>query len=83
MRILGPVVLPLVLAMLDTGHELLLGCVVALQLGCDEHSRDIPQPLSQLAEEFLSRLLVSATLDQDVQYVAILIHCTPEVMEVR
>ena len=45
MRILDPVVLPLVLAVLDTGHELLLRRVVALQLVCDEHTRDIPQPL--------------------------------------
>jgi len=51
MRILGPVVLPLVMAMLDTGHELLLGC-----------------------------LLIPPALDQNIENVAILIYCSPQIM---
>ncbi len=81
MRILGPIVLSLVLAVLNTRHDFSSRSTVAPQLVCDDHSRDIPQSFQELAEEFLSRLLISAALDQDIQHIAILIHCTPEVME--
>ncbi len=45
MRILGPIVLPLVLAVLDTRQHFGLRRAVPLQLVCDDHTRNIPQLL--------------------------------------
>ena len=39
-------------------------------------------PFTSLRKSFLAAVLSLAALDQDVQYVAVLAHCTPEVMEV-
>jgi hypothetical protein len=43
MRILGPIVLPLLLAVLDTWQHFGLRRAVALQLVSNEDTRDIPQ----------------------------------------
>jgi len=42
---------------------------------------DIPQPFQKLAKELLCCLLVPSLLNQNIQYLAILIDRPPEVME--
>ena len=80
MRVLCSVVKSLVLAVLHSWHDLSLRCTVALQLVRDDYPRHVLQALQQLTEETLGRLLVPATLHQDVQNVAILIHGSPQIM---
>ena len=80
MRVLRSIVQPLMLPMLNTGHDLSFRRAVALQLIRDEHPRHVPQTLQQLAEELFCGLFVPAALHQDVQDVAILIHGAPQVM---
>jgi hypothetical protein len=50
------------LAMVYAGENLTLGGPVALQLIGDDDPRYVDQPLEQLAEELLRRLLVMSTL---------------------
>jgi hypothetical protein len=78
---LRSVVLILVLAVFDTRYDLNFRRAVAPQLVCDDHARDIPQSFLKLAKELLGRLLISPTLDKNIQHVTILIYCAPEVME--
>ena len=67
--------------MFDTRHDFSSRRIVASQLVRDDHARDVAQSFQKLAKEFLSCRLVSLGLDQNIQYVAIMIHCTPKVME--
>jgi hypothetical protein len=67
--------------MFDTGHDFSSRSTIAPQLVCDDHARDIPQPFQKLAKELLCGLLVPALLNQNIQYVSILIYRTPQVME--
>ena len=46
MRILGTIVLPLALAVLDIGQYFSFRCAVTPQLVGDDRTRDIPQVLS-------------------------------------
>jgi hypothetical protein len=57
MRILGPIVLILLLAMLDTWQHFGLRGTVALQFVCDDHTRDIPKPVNSLRKNFIATLL--------------------------
>ena len=74
MRILGPIVLILLLVVFDTRQRFSLRRALAPQLVRNDHARNIPQSLKELAEEFLSCLLVSVALHQNVQHVTILIY---------
>jgi hypothetical protein len=65
------------LAMLYSWQEFALGRSIALQLICDHHSRDIPQVLEQLAEEFRGCGLVATPLHQNIQPIPVLIHRPP------
>ncbi len=47
MRILSAIVEPLLMVVLDTRHDLLLGRLVAPELISDNHSRYIPQTFQQ------------------------------------
>ena len=55
-----------VLAMFYPRENLSLGGSITLQFVGDDHARYIGQPLEQFAEELLRRLLISATLHQDI-----------------
>ena len=77
MGILTAVVLPLIPAVLDTWHDLSLGSAVAPELVGNNYPRHILQSFQELAKELLRCFFISAALDQDVQNVAILIHCSP------
>src|SRR5438128_9208643 len=80
MRVLHTVIKIAMLAMFYSRKKLSLGSTVALQLIGDEHSRHVPQALEQLAEELLCRSLISAALDRDIEYVAVLIHCPLQIV---
>jgi len=68
------------LAMFHPWQELTLGRSVALEFIGDNHARHIHEPFEQLAEESLRRLLISAALRQNVQYVVLLIYGPPEIL---
>src|SRR5215510_1276212 len=80
MRVLTPVVEVTTLPVFHPGQDLPFRRAVALQLVSDDHPWHVLQPLEQLAKKLLRRLLVAATLHQDVEHVIILIHGAPEVM---
>jgi hypothetical protein len=46
----------------------------------DKEPRHIVQPLQQFPKEALGGALVPALLDQDIQHLAILIDCTPQIV---
>ena len=68
------------LPMLHSGHDLSFRRTVAPQLVGDDHARHVPQTLQQLAKETLGGFLIPATLNQNVQHVATLVHGSPQVM---
>ena len=76
----SPIVQTLVLAMLDSGHDVHLRCGVTLQFVGDQHPRCVTQALEELAEKAFCCLPVAPALHEDVKHVTILIDCTPEVV---
>ncbi len=80
MRILRSIVESLMLPVLNTRHDFSFRRAVAPQLVGDDHARHVPQTLQQLTEEALGGFLIPATLNQNVQHVAILVHGSPQVM---
>ena len=79
MRVLCAIVEALVPAMFDAGHHLLLRCLVTAKLVRDEHTRHILAAFEEFTEELLRRSLVSPALDEDIEHVAILVNCPPEI----
>jgi hypothetical protein len=55
------------LAVLDAGHDLPLGCGVAAQLVGDQNTRRSPLLLQQLAQKAFGSLLVAPALDENVE----------------
>src|SRR5215210_1410631 len=78
MRVLGPVVETLMLAMLDRGHHLALGRAVARQLVRDHDTRDPALLFQQLAQQALGGPLVPPLLDENVEHNPILVDRPPE-----
>ena len=74
------VVEPLVLAVLDAGHDLLLRRPIGFQLVGDHDARRPALPLQQLAQQPLGGLLVAPALNQNIEHDAVLIHSAPEIM---
>jgi len=74
MRMLTAVVQRATLAMFHPRQDFTLRRAVALELVRDNHAWDIPQALEQLTKELLRRLLVTATLHQDIEHVIVLVH---------
>ena len=81
MRTLGAVILSLILAVLDTRHDLLLGCMVAPELICDDHARHILQTFQKLTKEHLGGFLIRLVLRQYIQHSTILIHRSSQIMD--
>src|SRR4051794_30430572 len=69
---------PLVPAVLDPGHQLLLGGRIARQLVRDQHARRPALALEELTQEALGGPLVAPALDQDVEYGALLVDRPPQ-----
>ena len=80
MREFGPVVQTLVLAMIDTWHDLLFRCSIALEFVGDQPPWGVTQALEELAKKTFCRLPVTPALHKDIEHVAILIDWTPQVM---
>src|SRR5690349_20259043 len=66
------------LAMLNPGHDLLLCRAVAGKLVGDHDAGRPHLLLQQLAQQPLGSLLVAATLDQDIEHDAGLVHGSPQ-----
>ena len=76
-RIFCSVVQPLVLAMLNPGHDLPLCRAAAGELVGDHDAWRTHLLLQQLAQQPLGGLLVAAALHQDVEHDAGLVHSSP------
>jgi hypothetical protein len=74
MAVLRTIVQASVLSMLDTRHDLSLGCTVAGQLVRDPHTRSDALLLKKLAQQPLGRFGVATALNQDVEHDSVLIH---------
>jgi hypothetical protein len=70
----------MMLAMLLSWQELVLGRPIALQFIRDHCARGIPQALEQLVEELLGHSLMATPLHENVQDMAILIDRQPQIM---
>src|SRR5262249_43521662 len=79
-RILTPVIEVAALPMFDPGQDLPLRRPVALQLIRDDHAWHVLEPLEQLAEKLLCRVLIAPALHEDVEHVIVLIDRAPQVM---
>ena len=73
MRYLSAIVEIATLAVLDPRQDFAFGGGVALELVCDDHPRNIPQALQQLAEEPRGRGCVAPALDQNVEDISALV----------
>jgi hypothetical protein len=80
MRVLTPIIEIAALAVLHAREHLALGCAIAFEFVGNEYPWYVLQPLEELAEEFLCRLLVAPPLHEDVENVVVLIYRTPQVM---
>ena len=81
MRVFRPIVQPTLLVMLHRGHDFCLGCCVAAQLVGDDGTWDVLKAFQQLAKELLGGFLVPPRLHEDIKHVAILVYCTPEILQ--
>src|SRR5258708_38407648 len=79
-RIFRPVVQPFGLAVLYARQNLAFGRRIALQFIGDDHAWDVLEPYAELAEKTFGGFLVASALHQDIQYIAVLVHCSPKVM---
>ena len=77
MRVFCPVVETSVSAMLNAGHDIFLGCLIAAKFVGDDHARHILAAFEQLAEELLRSRFVASALHQNIEHGAILIHGPP------
>src|SRR5690348_5030030 len=80
MRHLSAIVQIAALAGLDPRQDLAFGGGVALELVCDDHPRNIPQALQQLAEEPRGRGCVAPALDQNVEDISVLVDRAPQIV---
>src|SRR5262245_1092258 len=79
MRVLRAVNEIPMLAVLHARQYCPLGSTIAFELVRDDHPRNVPAALEQLAEESLGGLLVPPALHQNVEDIPLLIDRTPEV----
>jgi hypothetical protein len=79
-RVLGTVVEVPMLAVLHSRQDLPLCSPIALQFIRNDHPGDILTAFEKLAEKLLRGLLIPAALHQNVEHVAVLIHCPPQVV---
>jgi hypothetical protein len=78
--VLGAVIEIPMLAVFYSQEHLPLGGPIAFQFVGTEYPRDILAGFEELAEEFLGRVLVPPTLNEDIQHVPVLIHGPPEIV---
>src|SRR3984893_12143854 len=80
MRHLSAIVEIAALAVLDPRQDLTFGGGVALELVSDDHPRNIPQALQQLAEEPRGRGCAAPALDQNVEDISVLVDRAPKIV---
>src|SRR5215813_6520542 len=80
MRHLSAIVEITALAVLDPRQDLAFGSGVALELVRDDHPRNIPQALQQIAEEPRGRGRVAPALDQNVEDISVLVDRAPKIV---
>jgi hypothetical protein len=80
MGVFGPIIQIAVLPMFHTRQHFPLRCTIAAELIGDDHSRHIGQLLEEFPAELLGRGLVTTTLDQDIEDIAVLIYRPPQIM---
>jgi hypothetical protein len=78
MGVLGAIVQVLRPAIGHRRHHHAVSDPVAGELVGHQHPRHVPQALGQSAEELLGGLGIPARLDQDVEYVAVLVDRAPQ-----
>ena len=66
--------------MLHRRHHAPVRCPIASELVCDQPSRFAPLPFQQLPEEPPGSVGVAPSLDQDIDYVAVLIDGAPQIV---
>lgn len=66
--------------MFDTRHDLHLGRGATLQFVGNEHPRSVTQALEEHAEKAFRRLPVPPTLHENIEHMAILVDCAPQVI---
>jgi hypothetical protein len=81
MGILRSIVEAFVLSMLQAGQQLLFGCPIARQLIGDHDRRDVLTGREQLTKNLLGGLFVWSALHKNIQSVAMLINCAPEIVQ--
>jgi hypothetical protein len=79
-RVLGAIIQIAVLPVLNAGQHLPLRGTIAFQAIGDDDPWDVVAALEELAEELLGRPLVTPTLHQDVEHMAVLIHRPPQIV---
>src|SRR5215813_2352432 len=79
-RVLTPVIEVAALPVLYSWQYLAFGRAIAFEFIRNDDPRHVPQPLQELTEKLLRRLLVASALHQDVKDVVILVHRTPQGM---
>src|SRR5215469_2670367 len=77
-RVFRSVVEPLVLAMLNAGHDLAFGRAIAGKLVGDHDAGRSHLLFQQLAQQPLGRVLVASALDQNIEHDPGLVHGTPQ-----
>src|SRR5215468_5955228 len=80
MRVLTPVIEVAALTVLYSWQYLAFGRAIAFEFIRNDDPWHVPQPLQELTEKLLRRVLVAAALHQDVEDVVVLVDRTPEVM---
>ena len=78
MRILGPVIQPLVRAVLDFRHDLLPGRSIRSELVGDHPSWSAALLAQQTFQQALGRFGITPRLDDFVEHIAVLIHRPPQ-----
>jgi hypothetical protein len=76
-RVLPTIIEISMLLMLDSWQDLPLRRAIARQLIRDDDSRDVAQPLQQLAEARLRGGLITSMLHENIKDMAVLIHRPP------
>jgi len=80
MGILRPIVQPFVGAVLNTGHDITLGCIIGSKLVGDHDARGKPLPFQKLSHQTFCSLGIATALNQDIQNKAVLIDGAPKPM---
>src|SRR5258708_17860554 len=80
MRVLRSIVEVLVPAMLHAWQDFAFRSSITLQLISDDHPRRVLQPFEKLAKKSLGCLFIALALDQDIEYVSVLIDSSPQIM---